>query len=51
MISELLAPWLPLRQSPAGAALFVPFSAAFPFSLLNLAYGLSEVSLWDYCLD
>lgn len=133
-MSELLAPWLPLLQSPAGAALFVPFyalwvtlllpgvwasmlagalygtllgslvvfvgaslgaiavfllgrswlrewarrrlaaapkwlaveqavsreglrlvlltrlSPAFPFSLLNLAYGLSEVSLRDYCL-
>ena len=133
-MSELLAPWLPLLQSPAGAVLFVPFyalwvtlllpgvwasmlagalygtllgslvvfvgaslgaiavfllgrswlrewarrrmaaapkwlaveqavsreglrlvlltrlSPAFPFSLLNLAYGLSEVSLRDYCL-
>jgi uncharacterized membrane protein YdjX (TVP38/TMEM64 family) len=133
-MSELLAPWLPLLQSHAGAALFVPFyalwvtlllpgvwasmlagalygtllgslvvfvgaslgaiavfllgrswlrdwarrrlaaapkwlaveqavsreglklvlltrlSPAFPFSLLNLAYGLSEVSLRDYCL-
>ena len=133
-MSELLAPWLPLLQSPAGVALFVPFyalwvtlllpgvwasmlagalygtllgslvvfvgaslgaiavfllgrswlrewarrrmaaapkwlaveqavsreglrlvlltrlSPAFPFSLLNLAYGLSEVSLRDYCL-
>jgi uncharacterized membrane protein YdjX (TVP38/TMEM64 family) len=133
-MSELLAPWLPLLQSSAGAALFVPFyavwvtlllpgvwasmlagalygtllgslvvfvgaslgaiavfllgrswlrdwarrrlaaapkwlaveqavsreglrlvlltrlSPAFPFSLLNLAYGLSEVSLRDYCL-
>jgi uncharacterized membrane protein YdjX (TVP38/TMEM64 family) len=133
-MSELLAPWLPLLQSPAGTALFVPFyalwvtlllpgvwasmlagalygtllgslvvfvgaslgaiavfllgrswlrewarrrlaaapkilaieqavsreglklvlltrlSPAFPFSLLNLAYGLSEVSLRDYCL-
>jgi uncharacterized membrane protein YdjX (TVP38/TMEM64 family) len=134
VMSELLAPWLPLLQSSAGAALFVPFyavwvtlllpgvwasmlagalygtllgslvvfvgaslgaiavfllgrswlrdwarrrlaaapkwlaveqavsreglrlvlltrlSPAFPFSLLNLAYGLSEVSLRDYCL-
>ena len=133
-MSELLAPWLPLLQNPAGAALFIPFSAlwvtlllpgvwasmlagalygtllgslvvfvgaslgaiavfllgrswlrewarrrlaaapkwlaieqavsreglklvlltrlspAFPFSLLNLAYGLSEVSLRDYCI-
>jgi uncharacterized membrane protein YdjX (TVP38/TMEM64 family) len=133
-MSELLAPWLPLLQSTAGAALFIPFyalwvtlllpgvwasmlagalygtllgslvvfvgaslgaiavfllgrswlrdwarrrlaaapkwlaveqavsreglklvlltrlSPAFPFSLLNLAYGLSEVSLRDYCL-
>ena len=133
-MSELLAPWLPLLQSPAGAALFVPFyalwvtlllpgvwasmldgalygtwwgslivfvgaclgaeaafllgrtwlrnwarrrlavvpkllaieqavsreglklvlltrlSPAFPFSLLNFAYGLSEVSLRDYSI-
>ncbi len=133
-MSELLAPWLPLLQSTAGAALFIPFyalwvtlllpgvwasmlagalygtllgslvvfvgaslgaiavfllgrswlrdwarrrlaaapkwlaveqavsreglrlvlltrlSPAFPFSLLNLAYGLSEVSLRDYCI-
>jgi uncharacterized membrane protein YdjX (TVP38/TMEM64 family) len=31
--------------------LLTRLSPAFPFSLLNLAYGLSEVSLWDYCLD
>ena len=133
-MSDLITPWLPLLQSPAGAALFIPFyalwvtlllpgvwasmlagalygtllgsvvvfvgaslgaiavfllgrswlrewarrrlaaapkwlaieqavsreglrlvlltrlSPAFPFSLLNLAYGLSEVSLRDYCL-
>ena len=30
--------------------LLTRLSPAFPFSLLNLAYGLSEVSLRDYCL-
>ena len=133
-MSDLITPWLPLLQSPAGAALFIPFyalwvtlllpgvwasmlagalygtllgsavvfvgaslgaivvfllgrswlrewarrrlsaapkilaieqavsreglklvlltrlSPAFPFSLLNLAYGLSEVTLRDYCI-
>ncbi|MCP9899514.1 TVP38/TMEM64 family protein [Cyanobium sp. Cruz CV13-4-11] len=30
--------------------LLTRLSPAFPFSLLNLAYGLSEVSLWDYSI-
>jgi uncharacterized membrane protein YdjX (TVP38/TMEM64 family) len=30
--------------------LLTRLSPAFPFSLLNLAYGLSEVSLWDYTI-
>jgi uncharacterized membrane protein YdjX (TVP38/TMEM64 family) len=30
--------------------LLTRLSPAFPFSLLNLAYGLSEVSLRDYCI-
>jgi uncharacterized membrane protein YdjX (TVP38/TMEM64 family) len=30
--------------------LLTRLSPAFPFSLLNLAYGLSDVSLRDYCL-
>jgi uncharacterized membrane protein YdjX (TVP38/TMEM64 family) len=46
--------WLAVEQAVSREGLklvlLTRLSPAFPFSLLNLAYGLSEVSLRDYCL-
>ena len=39
-----------VSQEGLKLVLLTRLSPAFPFSLLNLAYGLSEVSLRDYCL-
>jgi uncharacterized membrane protein YdjX (TVP38/TMEM64 family) len=46
--------WLAVEQAVSREGLrlvlLTRLSPAFPFSLLNLAYGLSEVNLRDYCL-
>ena len=39
-----------VSQEGLKLVLLTRLSPAFPFSLLNLAYGLSEVTLRDYCL-
>ena len=39
-----------VSQEGLKLVLLTRLSPAFPFSLLNLAYGLSDVSLRDYCL-
>ena len=39
-----------VSQEGLKLVLLTRLSPAFPFSLLNLAYGLSAVSLRDYCL-
>jgi uncharacterized membrane protein YdjX (TVP38/TMEM64 family) len=47
---KLLAVEQAVSREGLRLVLLTRLSPAFPFSLLNLAYGLSEVSLRDYCL-
>ena len=45
---KLLAVERAVSREGLKLVLLTRLSPAFPFSLLNLAYGLSDVSLWDY---
>lgn len=47
---KLLAVEQAVSREGLRLVLLTRLSPAFPFSLLNLAYGLSEVSLWDYSI-
>jgi len=49
-LPKLQAVELAVSKEGLKLVLLTRLSPAFPFSLLNLAFGLSEVTLWDYSI-